>query len=89
MILLTEAANQEIDQDQEAIKGIENTRVQEKLQTKAIMGLRPGTNKGVKVEERIEEGGTIIKERVQVIKIEINLIRIDKEYYKLEQDTLI
>ncbi|KAA6369588.1 MAG: hypothetical protein EZS28_034886 [Streblomastix strix] len=39
------AANQERDQDQEAIQGIGNTRVQNKLQTKVIMDLGRGMNK--------------------------------------------
>jgi hypothetical protein len=82
MILLTGAANQEKDQDQEATQGLENTRVQEKLQIKVIMDLRQGMNKEIEVEGRIEEGGTIIKERVQIITIEINLIRIGTEKHR-------
>jgi hypothetical protein len=61
MILLTEAANQGKDQDQEAIQGLKNTKVQEKLQIKAIMDLRLGMNKEIEVEECIEEEVTIIK----------------------------
>ncbi|KAA6314780.1 MAG: hypothetical protein EZS28_055525, partial [Streblomastix strix] len=72
MILLTEAANQEKDRDQEVIQGQENIRIQEKLQTRAIMDLRLGMNKEVEVEERIEDWGTIIKERT---KNPINWIR--------------
>ncbi|KAA6327377.1 MAG: hypothetical protein EZS28_053825, partial [Streblomastix strix] len=71
MILLTETMNQEKDQDQEVTQGLKNTRVQEKLRIKAIMDLKPE----VEVEECIEEGGTIIKERVQIIKIEISPTR--------------
>jgi hypothetical protein len=58
MTLLTETMNQGKDQDQEAIQGLKNTKAQEKLQIKAIMVLRLGSN--IEVEERIEEGGTII-----------------------------
>ncbi|KAA6394263.1 MAG: hypothetical protein EZS28_010207, partial [Streblomastix strix] len=82
MTLLTEAENQEKDQDQEVIQGLENSRVQEKLQTKVIMDLRLGMNKEVEVGEHIEEGGTIIQERVQIIKIEINLTRIGTEKHR-------
>ncbi|KAA6366157.1 MAG: hypothetical protein EZS28_038316 [Streblomastix strix] len=56
MILLTETMNQGKDQDQEAIPGLKNTKVQERLQIKALMDLRPEMNKEVEVEERIEEG---------------------------------
>jgi hypothetical protein len=64
MTLLTETMNQGKDLDQEAIQGLKNTKVQEKLQIKAIMDLRSEMNKEVEVEERIEEGGIIIKDSV-------------------------
>ncbi|KAA6392776.1 MAG: hypothetical protein EZS28_011699 [Streblomastix strix] len=75
MTLLTGAANREKEQDQGVIQGLENTRVQEKLEQmriEIIMDLKLETNQEAEAEERIEEEDIVIKEEDKITRIETN-----------------